>query len=172
MFKHAAMDVIPSKGVMCLRVDGVNELFTPEGALAIPNFLSFSDYHNYSAIFIQELWFYPLLIQYIDNESLVYLLGIFKALCLQATFDPMHFLFIHKHGLTRYFIKLIHKEIKLKRCRKFLQFNHKYYTFDINQSILTSYFSGKIQPANILAFITEKYGLSVRCIRSSTRGNL
>ncbi len=97
-------------------------------------------------VFNGAVWFYSVLIQYADNGSLYRILSNFND--LQNCYDLIPSKYLPPYLPTiPTIINLMRKELLEKRCRTFLQFNRKYYTFNIEQSTFALGFSSETSDA-------------------------
>ncbi len=85
-------------------------------------------------LFNGAVWFYSILILYVDNRSLCNLLSDLNILQNFYRLYPIQSVPLHIPTLPT-IINLMRKEIEEKRCRKFLQNNRKYYLFNSKQSM-------------------------------------
>ncbi len=72
---------------------------------------------NFTLIFSDETWFYPILMQFVDNTSLLAILSFFSTLLHEK-----ESLSIPQQNTLRKFINLCMTEFKRKRAQKILQF--------------------------------------------------
>ncbi len=87
---------------------------------------------TWSPLFFNKDWFYPILIQFLDSISLVAILSFFTNLKSFSSPCPKD------QSTLSTLLNLCTEELTRKRLRTFLQFQGKYYDFDISTMVFSS----------------------------------